>query len=163
MRIIVIGLGNSILTDDSVGIKISELLAQKLQSISIPENIEIDIEQNEAGGWDILDQVTGFDVLILIDAISDKSLAPGEVSWYSSRIFSSARLSGVHTMDIFSAIEYGRKYQLKVPDTLLILGVGVKDIHSFSETCTPEVMPAIEKGADVVLEKIRELIKNDIG
>ena len=158
MRIIVIGLGNSILTDDSVGIKISEFLEKKLQTVSLPENLEITIEQNEAGGWDILDQVIGFDVLILIDAISDRTLAPGEVSWYSSKIFSSARLSGVHTMDVFSAIEYGKKSGLKVPDTLLILGVGVKDIHTFSEECTPEVKPAIEKGVEIVLEKIRELI-----
>jgi hydrogenase maturation protease len=158
MKIIVIGLGNSILTDDSVGIKISELLPQKLEQSTFPESVEIAVEQNEAGGWDILDQVTGFDTLILIDAISDTSLAPGEVSWYSDKIFSSARLSGVHTMDVFSAVEYGRKYHLKVPDTLLILGVGVKDIHTFGETCTQEVEPAIEKGAEAVLEKIRELV-----
>lgn len=158
MRIIIIGLGNSILTDDAIGIRISEILARKLEHFPRTQNIDICVEQNEAGGWDILDLVTGFDVVILIDAISDQALAPGEVAWYSDKIFSSARLSGVHTMDVFSALEYGRKNNLNVPDTLLILGVGVKDIHTFSEECTPEVVPAIELGAEAVIGKIEEII-----
>ena len=159
MKVIVIGLGNPILTDDAVGIRISELLEKKLPDIAFPENTEISITQNESGGWDILDLAVGFDVLILIDALLDKSLKPGELRWYSDKVFTSIRLSGVHNMDVFSAVEYGKSLNLKVPEKILVLGVGVNDVLTFCERCTSEVEVAIEKGADQVIKKIQSIIK----
>lgn len=157
MRIIVIGLGNPVLTDDAAGIRISGLLEQKLQNVTFPENIEIRVTQNESGGWDILDLAEGYDVLILVDALLDKSLKPGELQWHNEQIVSSIRLRGIHSMDVFSALEYGKKLKLKVPDTIMVLGVGVKDIFTFSEQCTPEVEEAIERAAGMVLEKIQSI------
>jgi hydrogenase maturation protease len=159
MKVIVIGLGNPILTDDAVGIRISELLEKKLPAIAFPENTEISIRQNESGGWDILDLVVDYDVLILIDALLDKSLKPGELKWYTDKVFTSIRLSGVHNMDVFSAIEYGKSLKLKVPEKIIVLGIGVKDVLTFSEQCSSEVETAIEKGADQVIDKIRSIIK----
>ena len=158
MKVIIIGLGNPVLTDDAVGIRISELLETKLPDITFPENTDVSIEQNESGGWDILDLVVGFDVMILIDALIGKSLKPGELRWYSDKVFTSIRLSGVHTMDVFSAIEYGKNLNLKVPEKILVLGVGVNDVLTFSEKCTPEVEAAIEKGKNEVIEEIQSII-----
>lgn len=159
MKVIVIGLGNPILTDDAAGIRISELFEKKIQTVAFPENIEIRVTQNESGGWDILDLVVGFDVLILIDALLDKSLKPGELRWHSDKVYTSIRLSGIHNMDMFSAIEYGRSLKLKVPGKIFVLGVGVKDVLTFNEECSPEVEAAIEKGAEKVMVKIQSLIK----
>ena len=155
MKVIVIGLGNPILTDDAVGIRISELLEKKLPDITFPEDTEIRVTQNESGGWDILDLIVGFDVLILIDALLDETLKPGELKWHSDKVYTSIRLSGIHNMDMFSAIEYGRSLKLKVPGKIFVLGVGVKDVLTFSEKCSPEVEAVIEKGADQVIKKIQ--------
>lgn len=157
MKIAVVGLGNSVLTDDSAGIRISELLEQNLQSNSLPANAEVSVFQNEAGGWDILDVAVGFDVLILVDAVLDTSLKPGELRWYADEVFSSLRLSGVHSMDVFSALNLAKQLSMKVPDQIYVLGVGVKDTLTLSEACTPEVVPAIEKGAVLVSDKIHEI------
>jgi hydrogenase maturation protease len=158
MKIIVIGLGNPVLTDDAVGIRISELLETELPEIPFPENTEVSVTRNESGGWDILDLVIGFDVMILIDALIDKSLKPGELRWCPEKVFTSIRLSGVHSMDVFSAIEYGKSLNGKVPEKIVVLGVGVEDVHTFSETCTPAVEAAIEKGKNEVIEKIQSII-----
>jgi hydrogenase maturation protease len=158
MKIIVIGLGNPVLTDDAVGIRISELLENNLPQITFPENTEVHITQNESGGWDILDLAVGFDVMILIDALLDKSLKPGEMRWYSDKVFTSIRLSGVHSMDVFSAVEYGKSLKLKVPEQILVLGVGVMDILTFSEKCTPAIEAVIETGKNEIIEKIQSII-----
>ena len=158
MKIIVVGFGNPVLTDDAVGIRISELVEKKLPQITFPGNTEVHVTQNESGGWDILDLVVGFDVMILIDALLDKSLKPGELKWYSDKVFTSIRLSGVHNMDVFSAIEYGKSLNLKVPERIVVLGVGVQDVLTFSEKCTPEVEAAIEKGVCKVIDKIQSII-----
>lgn len=169
MKIAVVGLGNPILTDDAVGIRISETVQQKIKRINLtkdskgekesPAPVSVRVFQDEVGGWDIIDLVEGFDILILIDAMTDRALKPGELRWYPGRVFSSIRLSGIHSMDVFSALEFAGKHGIKVPQKVLVLGVGVKDIHTFSEQCTPAVAEAIPKGAAEVIKQIRALIK----
>lgn len=153
-KIVIVGLGNSILSDDAVGIKISQKIENKLHGIRLPEDIQLKVTQNESGGWDVLDVVEGYDILILIDAITGQALSPGDMKWFSPKVYGSLRLSGFHSMDIFSALEMAKTYQFHVPTQIYILGIGINDITSFSEYCTPEVTPAIEKGADSVLEML---------
>ncbi len=160
MKIVVVGLGNPILTDDAAGIRISEIVQKKIEQITLPQSVSVRVCQDEVGGWDIIDKAEGFDILILVDAMTDPALKPGELKWYPHAAFSSIRLSGIHSMDVFTALEFAGKHRVKVPGKVLVLGVGVKDIHTFSEQCTPEVAAAIEKGADEVLRQILILIEN---
>jgi hydrogenase maturation protease len=162
MKIVVVGLGNPILTDDAAGIRISEILREKIKH-NIPESVTVEIFQDEVGGWDIIDLAEGRDVLILVDAMMDRALKPGELKWYPDGAFSSIRLSGIHSMDVFTALEFAKKHRVKVPEKVLVLGVGVNDIHTFSEQCTPEVEAVIEKGADEILQQILSLIPTCVG
>jgi len=119
---------------------------------------EVEVFENEAGGWSIIDVAEGADILILVDAVLDRNLKPGRVKWYSpGDIFSSVRLSGPHNMDIFSSLDLARKYNLKIPEDVYILGVGTKDINTFSEECTKEAEPGIERGTQAVVSKLLEL------
>jgi len=160
MKIVVVGLGNPILTDDAAGIRISEIVRQKVEQLTLPRSVSVRVCQDEVGGWDIIDRAEGFDILILVDAMTDPALKPGELKWYPYGAFSSTRLSGIHSMDVFTALEFAGKHGVKMPGKVLVLGMGVKDIHTFSEECTPEVAAAIAKGADEVLRQIAALIEN---
>jgi hydrogenase maturation protease len=161
MNVVVVGLGNSVLTDDTIGLKISQRVKNELKNMEIPFGIEVKVLENEAGGWSIIDTVEGADTLILIDAILDKSLKPGGIKWYSpGKIFSSVRLNGHHNMDIFSAMELARKYHLKIPESVYILGVGTKDVSTFSEECTREAEPGIERGTQAVISKLRQIFSS---
>ena len=160
MKIVVVGLGNPILTDDAAGIRISEIVQQKIDRLTLPFYVTVRICQDEVGGWDIIDRAEGFDILILVDAMTDPALKPGELKWYPHGAFSSIRLSGIHSMDVFTALEFAGKHGAKMPEKVLVLGVGVKDIHTFSEECTPEVAAAIPEGADKVLRQILTLIES---
>lgn len=156
MKIVVVGLGNPVLTDDAAGIRISEALREKIAN-KIPGSVTVQIFQDEVGGWDIIDLAEGFDILILVDAMTDPALKPGELKWYPHGAFSSIRLSGIHSMDVFTALDFAKKHGVKVPEKVLVLGVGVNDILTFSEQLTPEVEAVIETGADRVLQKILSL------
>jgi hydrogenase maturation protease len=155
MHITVLGLGNAVLTDDSVGLRVAKHLEDNLPSL--PPGIDLKVETNEAGGWEVLNNVQGAEVLIVIDAILDDSLAPGETAWFPRKTFTSPRMTGVHNMDIFTAIDFARRHGEPMPNDIHVLGVGVDDVVTFSETCTPDVESAIPNIADDVVTRISKL------
>jgi hydrogenase maturation protease len=156
-RVVVLGLGNSLLTDDSVGLKIAAEVAARLPAAELP-GCEVEIAFSEVGGWDVLDQAEGFDAMVLVDASIDPRLSVGELAWYErGGGFTSGRLSGAHSTDVFTALDYGRRCGLVVPSQVHVLGVGVADVLTFSEDCTAAVATAIAAGADAVLERVRAI------
>ncbi|MFH1531037.1 MAG: hydrogenase maturation protease [Pseudomonadota bacterium] len=157
MKVTVLGLGNAVLTDDSVGLRVAERVAEDLRRHPLPPCISVEVVCNEAGGWEILDDVEGADALLLVDAILDKELRPGDFAWFPRKVFTSPRLTGVHNMDVFTAMDFARRHGMKMPDDIHVLGVGVEDTRTFSETCTPAVERAIPVIAEAVARRLSEL------
>jgi hydrogenase maturation protease len=157
MRIVVLGLGNSVLADDTVGLKVADRVEALLAVGSPASAAEIEVCRNESGGWDVLDYVEGADALVLVDASTDSTLAPGELRWYdysSLASFTSGRLRGVHNIDMFTAIDYARRMGTHVPSAIHVLGIGVQDVLTFTEDCTPAVAAAVEPAAAAVLDRL---------
>ena len=154
MKIAILGLGNSVLSDDAVGLKVAKRVKQLLPGFALPAGLECQVFCSEAGGWEVLDYAEGFDALILVDSILNHELGPGEMDWFPRGVFTSPRMSGVHSTDIFTALEFAARQGLKVPSVLHILGIGVEDIRTFSEECTPRVTAAIDPAAHAVLDRI---------
>ena len=161
MKVTIMGLGNAVLTDDSVGLYVAERVAKELEAHPAPKGVSVQVTSNEAGGWEILDDVEGSDSLILVDSILDPGLAPGKLCWYPRKVFTSPRLTGVHNMDVFTAMDYARRHGLHMPDDVHVLGIGVEDTQTFSETCTPAVASAIPEAAQRVFEKLNEISKEE--
>ena len=69
MRTLVLGLGNTILTDDGVGIRVAFEI-EKLCS-------EPDVLEASAAGFRIVDDIIGYEKLILIDSIKTGNAKPG--------------------------------------------------------------------------------------
>ncbi|NMC69237.1 MAG: hydrogenase maturation protease [Myxococcales bacterium] len=157
MRVVVLGLGNSVLADDAVGLKVADRVEALLAGGPPAGGVEVEVCRNESGGWDVLDYVEGADVLVLIDASTDSTLAPGELRWYDPHAltaFTSGRLRGVHNIDMFAALDYARRMGLRVPSEIHVLGIGVQDVRTFTEDCTPAVAAAVEPAAAAVLARL---------
>jgi len=157
MQITILGLGNSVLTDDAVGLRAVARVQELLPTIALPAEVSVAIRTNEAGGWEVLDDVEGADALIMADAILDEALKPGEFCWYPDKVFSSPRMTGVHNMDVFTAMDFARRHGVKMPQEIHVLGVGVGDVVTFSETCTAPVEKAIPAIADEIIRRLMEL------
>lgn len=61
MKTVILGLGNPILTDDAIGIRIAQKLKEKKPKLEV-------IETSEAG-MALLDLITGYDKFIIIDSM----------------------------------------------------------------------------------------------
>ena len=64
MKTLVLGLGNTILSDDGVGIHIASEIKKKCNNI--------DVLEASAAGFRVVDEIIGYDKLILIDSIKTR-------------------------------------------------------------------------------------------
>jgi hydrogenase maturation protease len=150
MKTLILGLGNPFLGDDGVGI----FIASKLGKLKL----NVDIKKVCASGFAILDEIQGYDRLILIDSIKTKDGKPGDIYKLGlESLKESIHLCSPHGINLATAIEVGKLIGLELPEEIIICAVEVKDT-SFREGCTPEVKRAIPKAVGMILG----LLKSDV-
>jgi hydrogenase maturation protease len=147
MNTLVLGLGNPILSDDGVGLKV----VQKLRNIKPP--LEADFKETAIAGLSILDEVDGYKKLIVVDSIKTGKDKPGSIYKLKPENFScTTQLSNSHGIDFFTALKFGKECGYTVPEEIHIFAVEVLDNTTFSEYCTPDV----EASVSMVVQKITE-------
>jgi hydrogenase maturation protease len=134
MKTLILGVGNPIITDDGVGIRIARELRKKITD----ENI--DILDASIEGLAVLDVIEGYDKLIIVDSIKTRDGSPGEcykVDWQGLR--NGLSPATAHNVNICTAIEMGRRLGQSVPDEIVIYAVEVKDNLTFGENLTEDL------------------------
>ncbi|MBA7598205.1 MAG: hydrogenase maturation protease [Candidatus Cloacimonadota bacterium] len=147
-KLLFLGLGNPILSDDAVGIRVVD----KIKSIMGDSN-GIDFVTGSMAGLRILDVIQGYDELVIVDAI-EKGGEPGTLYKIPIEdLESTLHLTSLHSINLVTAIELGRKMSLKIPKRISIYGIEVKDVVKFSEKMTPEVEESIPKNAEEIIRR----------
>jgi hydrogenase maturation protease len=149
MKTLVLGLGNPILSDDGVGIKVAHEVANQLNSPHVT------VAETSGAGLSLLDSIAGYDKVIIIDAIQTKEGNTGQIYRMGTEDFSLTKhLSSPHQINLVTALELGKMLNLAMPQKITIFAVEAKDVTSFSEKCTPEVEQAIPEVVKMVLENL---------
>jgi hydrogenase maturation protease len=149
MKTLVLGIGNPILSDDGVGIKVAHEVANQLN------NPQVTVAETSAAGLNLLDSIVGYDKVIIIDAIQTKEGNTGQIYRMGTEDFSLTKhFSSPHQINLVTALELGKMLNLAIPQKITIFAVEAKDITSFSEKCTPEVEQAIPEVVKMVLEDL---------
>lgn len=154
-KTVVIGLGNPILSDDSVGIKVAGLLRERLGCWPGM----VDVKEVYAGGIRLMDEMAGYERAIIIDAVVLGG-APGSVSLLSAGdVYGARHLASTHDTGLATALETGRILGLTLPSDIMILGIEARDVETFSEELTDEVKQAVP----VAVEQVYALLADCSG
>jgi hydrogenase maturation protease len=152
----IIGLGNSILRDDGVGIHAAREIGRRLSAAGL-ESI-VDIVETEVAGFALMELMSGWKRVILVDCIQFDGVEPGAVIQINpDDLHTSLRLRSVHEIDLSTALELGRRLGFSMPDRLVIFGVQAQDAFTFGETMTEAAERGLEKAVDLVIEEIKDL------
>jgi len=139
MKTLVLGLGNPILSDDGVGIKVAREIKKRVEGV--------DVQEASAAGFRIVDQIVGYDKLILIDAIQTGESEVGALNLFKPEDFQETKHStSTHDIGFFQALDIYKREGEKVPEEIKIYGIEVEQTDVFSEKFTPKVenaFPAI--------------------
>ena len=151
MKTLVLGLGNPILSDDGVGIRVAQEVGEKLK------DPQVTVAETSAAGLSLLDSIVGYDKVIIIDAIQTEKGRAGQIYRMGTEDFSLTKhFSSPHQINLVTALELGKMLNLAMPQKITIFAVEAKDIISFSEKCTPEVEQVIPEVVKMVLEELNE-------
>ena len=151
MKTLILGLGNSVRADDGVGLYVARALQEKINS---PDII---ISESPGAGLDILELLTGYDRVILIDAIQTVGGQAGQVYCLGVQTFKTTRHAlNPHSADIATSLEVGRRLGLPLPSIITIFAIEIADADSFSEEWTPAVSRAIPVCVDMILKELKK-------
>ena len=132
MKTLILGVGNPILTDDGVGIRI----AQKLKE----ENLKLEVIETSEAGIALLDLVVGYDKLIIIDSIKTEKGKSGDLHKIKLKHLKAfTAVSSSHGVGIATAFKLGQKLGYRMPKHVSIYAVEIKDNTTFAEKCTEEI------------------------
>jgi len=147
VKVLVLGVGNPILSDDGVGIHV----ARELKKMRLPG---IDVEELAASGLELLDVVRGYDKVVIIDAIQTTKGRPGELHILEEKDFEkSIHGSSPHGINIATALALGRKLvPAEMPKEVVFFAVEAEDLVNVRERLTPKVAKALPR----IVEKVRK-------
>ncbi|HET6445160.1 MAG TPA: hydrogenase maturation protease [candidate division Zixibacteria bacterium] len=156
MKTLVVGLGNPILTDDGVGVKVAYEVEQAVLATS---RDDIDVIEASAGGLRLMEMMIGYDRLVLIDAFSSSNgHQPGRIHQLTfddlREISPTQHSTCAHDTSFVTAIEMGRTIGLKLPTMISIYGIEVENLYEFGDEPTPAVAAAIPEAVAAVLSEL---------
>lgn len=145
-KILILGLGNTILTDDGVGIYVAREIGKRINDPNVS------VHEASLGGLELLDPMIGFDKVILIDAYKTENGEIGTITRINSEDLKGGSAMTRHQVPFHEALELGRKLNMDLPEEIMIYGIKVKDTMTFGESCTPEVTACIPKIVKTILD-----------
>jgi hydrogenase maturation protease len=108
-------------------------------------------------GLALLDLLVGYDRAIIIDAIQTAGGKAGHIYRLNTQAFDAARHTiSPHDIDFTTALEFGKKLGLSLPQQIIIFAIEASDVHTFNEECTPEVRKAIPTCVEMVLQELKK-------
>ena len=150
MKTLVLGLGNPLLRDDSIGLRVVQELRVRLG-----DKHNIEVTEDYWGGLRLMERMIGFDRAIIIDAIRTDA-EPGTIHLLSPDDIPTQRSISAHDVNLPTALEVGRQAGAQLPSSneILIVGVEAADVQTFDEALTPEVEIALPKVVETVLAEL---------
>src|SRR4030042_3161347 len=127
MKVLVLGLGNPILTDDGVGPHVAKEKRDKLR-----ENVTI--MEASLAGLNVLDLLVGYDRAIIIDSIKTRGGKAGQIYRLDLGEFEVTRHAvSTHGVNLVTALGPGKMLGLDLPHKIDILAIEVAETASFRE------------------------------
>lgn len=139
MRSIVIGVGNPLLGDDGVGIRVARELSRRFDN-----HHGVAVTELYAGGLRLMEAMVGFDRALVVDAMVTGACPPGTVRCFAPEELGATRnLRCAHDTSLPAALAMGRMLGLSLPEEIRVWGVEAACCEEFGEALTPSVARAV--------------------
>jgi hydrogenase maturation protease len=152
-NILILGLGNEILTDDSIGPRLGREICKDLN------DERITFETAAIGGLELVEMIRDYKKVIIIDAIKTLHGKPGDVYFMTPASFKeTSNISNIHDISFLTALELAKELGISVPSEILIIAVEIVEDLIFSTELTPEVNARYPEILKEVKEMLSEMI-----
>ena len=160
-KTLLIGLGNPILGDDGVGWRVVETFRD--QNADLLTDQAIDIDFLSVGGLSLMENMVGYDHVILVDAALTGKHPFGFVSCSTLEELprvTQGHLSSSHDTTLQNALAIGQKMGAYLPNEIWVITIEAENTYEFSERLSPLVEQAVPHAVEMIahlLEKVNSL------
>lgn len=150
-RVLVLGLGNDILTDDAIGLYAVRQLREELaddEGVDVCETMEM--------GLALLDFMVGYRVVVIVDSIQTGRAAAGTIHELDVRGLHCLTGRTPHFLGVGETLALGRQLGLPMPAEVKIVAVEVEDPF----TLGTEMTPALQRVLPALIARVRAVIQN---
>jgi len=149
--ILILGIGNEILTDDGIGPKLVKDLSKGMLNPGVQWTTAC------VGGLEIIELIAGYDQVILIDAIKTRGGIPGSVYLFSPHDFrETLHLSNLHDISFLTALKLGEQLGFSLPSDIQIIAIEIIEDEVFSD----EFTPPLKKRYPMILKEIKSYLSD---
>jgi hydrogenase maturation protease len=141
-------LGNDILADDALGIRVAETLREKM-----PDSV--DIVPCMESGIRLIDHLVGVPRVVVVDTVQTGRVPPGTVLTVREEDVDYTPGTSAHYIGLFEALALGRKLELPVARDVVIIAVEGADCR----TLGGRMDPAVEGAIPEVISRVEEALR----
>ena len=150
-RLLVLGLGNDILTDYAVGLHVVHELQRELAghpAIVCRETTEM--------GLALLDFITGYRAVAIVDSIQTGKEAPGFLHELDAAALNQLTGRTPHFVGVSETLALGKQLGLAMPEQVRIYAIEVADPFTLGTALTPALQAALPG----IIARIRTALKH---
>jgi hydrogenase maturation protease len=151
--VLLLGLGNDILTDDAVGLQVAHELQRELAG-----HPAIDVRETMEMGLALLDFITGYSVVVIVDSIQTGKAAPGSLHELDAGALQQLTGRTPHFVGVSETLALGRHLGLAMPEQVKIFAIEVEDPFTLGTALTPALQAALPGIVDRIRSALQSLL-----
>jgi hydrogenase maturation protease len=145
-------LGNDILTDDAVGLHVVRQLQPQLAA-----HPSIDIRETTEMGLALLDFITGYRAVVIVDSIQTGKAPPGFLHELDASALDQLTGRTPHFVGVGETLALGRQLGLVMPERVKIFAIEVEDPFTLGTDMTPALQLALPGIVERIAAAVRRL------
>lgn len=145
--LVIVGLGNPILSDDGVGRRAAAALGGRFPGARV--------ETIPMIGMDLLDRIAGHEVLVIVDAAATGRAPIGSLSRLQEPD-KSLHIASSHGPDLHQILSLGRSLGLHIPQTILIYGIEIGTEIPYGESLSSNLQARLESAVQDIAADIEK-------
>lgn len=144
--ILVLCLGNEVLSDDSFGPTIAGILNKRYD---FGERVEVIFAP--LAGFSLLDLLRDRQSVLIVDTIITGKAKPGTIHFFPvGQLTPSYNLTNSHQISLPTAIKLGQELGITMPEDINVLSIEAQDVETLGEEPTAPVKGAIDKAIGLI-------------
>jgi hydrogenase maturation protease len=151
--LLILGIGNRILSDDGIGIRLIEDLQDEFK------HPLVHFKTACAGGLEIVEMMQNYNDVLIFDAIKTHGGEPGKIYHFTVEDFKETlHISSFHDISFLIALQFMKRSGLSVPENIRILAVEILEDSYFSEEFSGEIQEQYE----TIRNKVRAFVRENL-
>ena len=152
-RLLLLGLGNDILTDDAVGLLVVRDLESRLAGHPC-----IDIRETTEMGLALLDFITGYHTVVIVDSLQTGKEPPGFLHELDAAALHELTGRTPHFVGVSETLALGRRLGLDMPEQVKVFAIEVEDPFTLGTSLTPALQSALPGIVHRIATALQQLV-----